>query len=243
MAVPTAVALGCALLLWRVVRTTGLQVAQGVPLEPAAALVGALSVVGLAGLGWLLLGVLLETLALAPGALGRAASGASAALSPRVVRRAAALVLGAGLGAGLGTGSAQAAPQRATAVVTQVAAVVAGVPASPGADLPDPGWRPAPEPGWVPEAPAVRPQPDLAALGARSRPARDGCVVVRRGDSLWGIAARHLGEGASDAEVAAQWPRWYAANRDVVGPDPDVLRPGQVLRAPGAASVPGAAAS
>jgi nucleoid-associated protein YgaU len=49
---------------------------------------------------------------------------------------------------------------------------------------------------------------------------------------LWGIAARHLGPDASDAEVAREWPRWHAANRDVVGDDPDLLLPGQVLHAP-----------
>ena len=55
---------------------------------------------------------------------------------------------------------------------------------------------------------------------------------MRRGDSLWAIAARHLGPGATDAEVAEEWPRWYAANRAVIGPDPDLVLPGQVLRAP-----------
>lgn len=59
-----------------------------------------------------------------------------------------------------------------------------------------------------------------------------GSVVVRTGDTLWGIAARTLGPGASDAEIAAEWPRWYAANAPTIGPDPDVLLPGQVLVAP-----------
>ena len=47
------------------------------------------------------------------------------------------------------------------------------------------------------------------------------------------IAARHLGVDANDAEVARAWPRWYAANRDVIGPDPDLLHPGMVLAIPG----------
>ena len=55
---------------------------------------------------------------------------------------------------------------------------------------------------------------------------------MRRGDTLWSIAARHLGPDASDAEIARAWPAWFEANRDVVGDDPDLLRPGQVLRAP-----------
>jgi nucleoid-associated protein YgaU len=57
-------------------------------------------------------------------------------------------------------------------------------------------------------------------------------VVVRRGDTLWGIAARHLGGRATPEAVAAEWPRWYAANRAVVGPDPHLILPGQRLRPP-----------
>jgi nucleoid-associated protein YgaU len=57
-------------------------------------------------------------------------------------------------------------------------------------------------------------------------------VAVRAGDSLWAIAARALGPAASDVEIAAQWPRWYEANRNVIGADPNVLLPGQVLTPP-----------
>jgi nucleoid-associated protein YgaU len=57
-------------------------------------------------------------------------------------------------------------------------------------------------------------------------------VVVLRGDSLWEIAARRLGPAATEAQIAAEWPRWWAANRDVIGPDPNLIRPGQRLRPP-----------
>jgi hypothetical protein len=57
-------------------------------------------------------------------------------------------------------------------------------------------------------------------------------VVVRPGDSLWAIAARHLPAGASDRQVADQWHRIYATNRAVIGDDPDVLHPGQRLEIP-----------
>jgi len=57
-------------------------------------------------------------------------------------------------------------------------------------------------------------------------------VVVHRGDTLWDIAARHLRSDASDAEIAAGWPRWYEANRHVVGDDANLIQPGQHLRAP-----------
>jgi nucleoid-associated protein YgaU len=66
---------------------------------------------------------------------------------------------------------------------------------------------------------------DVAADGPRE-------VVVVRGDSLWSIAARHLPAGAPATQVADAVQRWYAANLDVVGDDPDLVRPGQVLVAP-----------
>jgi nucleoid-associated protein YgaU len=78
----------------------------------------------------------------------------------------------------------------------------------------------------------VRPQPDPGLLGGRPTPATDSEVVVHRGDSLWSIAARHLGSRASDAEIAHAWPQWFHLNRDVIGNDPDVILPGQVLRIP-----------
>lgn len=59
-------------------------------------------------------------------------------------------------------------------------------------------------------------------------------VVVQRGDTLWGIAARHLGPSATTALVAAEWPRWYAANQAVIGPDPDLILPGMILHPPAA---------
>lgn len=57
-------------------------------------------------------------------------------------------------------------------------------------------------------------------------------VQVRRGDNLWAIAARTLGPGASAAEVASYWHRVHALNAGVIGPDPDLLQPGQQLRLP-----------
>ncbi|MDT4950371.1 MAG: hypothetical protein QOJ37_2966 [Pseudonocardiales bacterium] len=59
-----------------------------------------------------------------------------------------------------------------------------------------------------------------------------GPVRVHAGDSLWLLAAHRLGRDATDAQVAASWPRWYAANRDVIGADPALITPGQVLQAP-----------
>ena len=60
----------------------------------------------------------------------------------------------------------------------------------------------------------------------------DGTVVVAPGDTLWEIAARYLGPNATDEQIAAEWPRWWAANRDVIGPDPNLILPGQRLVPP-----------
>jgi nucleoid-associated protein YgaU len=56
--------------------------------------------------------------------------------------------------------------------------------------------------------------------------------VVRRGDTLWDIAARHLGPGATSVDISRAWPAWYQANRAVIGADPGVIRPGELLSAP-----------
>lgn len=254
VALATVATLG-ALALGRVARQTGREALQGVPVPADDALVAALAALAALGLAWLVLGVLLEALSLVPGLVGRAARAASAALSPWVVRRVAGVVLGIGVGVGVGGGGAHATPPPMAAAAHEVAAVAVGTSTARGispaagssasvvglalpdagwAAAPDPGWAATPDPGWVPARPAVRPQPDLSALGARPTAPTAGPaeVVVHRGDSLWTLAARHLGDGATDAEIAAAWPHWYAANRAVVGPDPDVLLPGQVLRAP-----------
>ena len=46
-------------------------------------------------------------------------------------------------------------------------------------------------------------------------------VVVRPGDTLWDLA-----------DQTPAWHRLYTLNRDVIGPDPDLIRPGQRLRLP-----------
>lgn len=91
----------------------------------------------------------------------------------------------------------------------------------------DPGWTPT-----EPEAPACAdPQPPV--LGTPTRTTADlPDVVVRRGDTLWAVAARDLPVDATDAEIAVEWPRWYRANREAIGPDPDRLLVGLRLRAP-----------
>ncbi|MHA7209484.1 LysM peptidoglycan-binding domain-containing protein [Arthrobacter sp. MDT1-65] len=85
-----------------------------------------------------------------------------------------------------------------------------------------PAWEPTPMPvdGGLLVRPETRP------TAGRTE------VVVAPGDSLWSIVAARLGPLATAAEVAESWPAWYEANRAVIGQDPSLLIPGQVLAAP-----------
>lgn len=49
--------------------------------------------------------------------------------------------------------------------------------------------------------------------------------TIRPGDTLWNLARRYLGNGA-------QYMKIYALNRDVIGPDPSILRSGTVITLP-----------
>jgi hypothetical protein len=71
------------------------------------------------------------------------------------------------------------------------------------------------------------PLPDRAT--APPSQADEHTVVVAPADTLWAIAARRLGPGASDAEIDTCWRRLYDLNRAELGPDPDLIRPAQRL--------------
>jgi hypothetical protein len=226
-------ALGSARQAWEVVRRPGpasLDEAVLVVVLAACALIG----------GWLVLTTLVAVAAHVPGRLGTRAGSWSRRWSPALARRVAAVLVGAAVGgtlpAGLaagavGAGAGAAAERGPGFTVTASSAEPSG--AHQESSPPDgsslaPGWAPGPMPTR-----AARP----ATATAGSTP-----VVVQRGDSLWSIARQHLGPAATDAEVALAWPRWYATNRDVVGPDPNLLRPGQLLRAPGSGPTAGSSA-
>lgn len=90
-----------------------------------------------------------------------------------------------------------------------------------------------PRPGWVPRRPVTQERTDAHLLTGRARPGgEEHSVVVRRGDTLWSLAAARLGPEATDAEIARAWPRWHAANTSVVGADPHHLLPGTLLTPP-----------
>jgi nucleoid-associated protein YgaU len=99
----------------------------------------------------------------------------------------------------------------------------------------EPGSTASPEPGWRPSRPVRAHDAETSQLLApvpRTSTASIETVTVRRGDSLWSIAARHLGAGATDAEIAVAWPAWHTLNADLIGDDPDLIHPGLRLRVP-----------
>ncbi len=77
------------------------------------------------------------------------------------------------------------------------------------------------------------PLPDRAtgAFPGAGHPAHR-VVVVRPGDTLWGLAARELADTAGDAAIAERWHLIYQLNRDLIGDDPDAIQPDQRLRLP-----------
>jgi nucleoid-associated protein YgaU len=183
--------------------------------------------VGWAVLAWLAAGLLLCLAAAArrtDGRLGRVA----VAVTPLAVRRLAALLLGLGL---VGAPLALAMPAQADRTVA-AAAQQTGSTSRPF-DVPAlDRWTP--DRPVAPAATSKQPAEPPALLVTRPHRARvvSDHVVVRRGDTLWDIAARALGPDASVADIAASWPGWYAANRSTIGPDPDLILPGQRLRPP-----------
>jgi nucleoid-associated protein YgaU len=51
-------------------------------------------------------------------------------------------------------------------------------------------------------------------------------VTVVQGDTLWGLAQQHLGDGL-------RWPEIYELNQETIGVNPDLIYPGQVFTIPG----------
>src|SRR5699024_7723732 len=111
-----------------------------------------------------------------------------------------------------------------------------GDPDDRAAPLPPLGWGQPPAPvGTDPSAPAAPTgpaDPDGPAAPEAPAPAASlpPTVTVQRGDSLCSITDDLLGPAPDGiSEIAASWPQLHEANRDLIGPDPDRLLPGQEL--------------
>lgn len=202
---------------------------QGWGVQEVAAGLGLLATVASAlASGWVALVLTAATSSLLRG--GRVVGHAAAQGGHPLVRRVAAglLVIGS-----VGLTPALAVAAGPAHVVTST--TTASTPLPPGStpQEQDPPGLPLPQPGWTPTVTRQPPQPSTdVALVSTTPSEATGHVVVHRGDTLWGLVARHLGDRATDQDVAEEWPRWYAANRDVIGADPDLILPGQQLVVP-----------
>ncbi len=217
-----------------------------------AAVASAALAIGACAAAVLAVGSLLLLLGHATRALGHAGRSLdtlAGRCTPVALRRVVALGLGAGLGllgpAGLAGADEPDLGWAVTSVATATppaasASVPTEAPAPAEVEVPEPAATPtAAAPAVEAAAPAAGAAPaEAAAESAGDRgvapavePSSTATVRVRPGDSLWSITASHLGR-ASTAQIAAEWPRWYAANREVIGADPGLIHPGQVLVAP-----------
>jgi len=75
------------------------------------------------------------------------------------------------------------------------------------------------------DEPAQPVQPAEKEATARPAPEPPKTYTVKKGDTLWAIAKRFLGSGS-------RWKEIYNANKSVIGKDPNLINPGQVLRIP-----------
>jgi LysM repeat protein len=70
----------------------------------------------------------------------------------------------------------------------------------------------------------VDPAAAVAAAEAAKAAAEEKFYVIEKGDTLWAIAKKHLGDGN-------RYPEIFEANREVIL-DPDKIFPGQKIRIP-----------
>lgn len=182
--------------------------------------------VGATAAAWLAFSGCLALVCVVAARLGRTWRAGESALrraAPGAVHKLARVAVGVGVGTGLALvpTTAHAADSHEPAA-PDAAAVVTSF---------DLGWQPTTS--GQDDAPAdSAPERAAAEVPAPPRVGGDDHVVVHRGDTLWAIASATLGDAASDADVARTVARWHDANRDVIGDDPDVILPGQVLHAP-----------
>lgn len=179
--------------------------------DPLAPLLGLVALVAWAAVSWLSLTVVVTVGGRLPGLVGRSCAAVSRRVAPAAVRRGVEVALGLTVAVGaLGASPALASTGSSGGAASPPPAASLDW---PGADVETPPSPVAPPP------PAPAPQ-----------------VVVRPGDTLWDLAEQDLaarrGAAPTEVEVARAWPSWWAANRDAVGDDPHLIRPGTPLSPP-----------
>jgi LysM repeat protein len=183
---------------------------------------------------WLAVAVTLAFAQQIPGRVGAIAGRMAAFVSPAVMRS----VLAGGLGAGI-----VLAPIVASAATPD--AGLHGQRASASGSVLDPVTWPdsdnlstAQSINWPLSDELAQAPGDVSTTSPVTQiPGLDRAVsiVVNPGDSLWSISSASLGPAATNAQIAAEWPRWYEANAATIGSDPQLIRAGITLVAPDSA--------
>ena len=194
----------------------GLSAEAAGPVDPLAPLLALVALAAWAVLGWLLVVIATAVTSRLPGLAGRLASFVCARIAPDSVRRVVEMGLGLTVAASIIGAPTAASASPAVPPAPSKAPAALDWPSPPGSL----DWNPAAAGGLVAR---YSPAPPRTAPAA---------VVVRPGDSLWSVAADHLRAGAPAAQIAQAWPSWWAANRDAVGPNPDLIQPGLQLTPP-----------
>ncbi len=214
------------------VRTAAGQPLTALPLD---LLLTALAAVGLGGCGIWLATV---TLATAYEVVTGASSAVVRAVSPHLVRRVVAACCGLAVG-----GAGSLVPASATPHETGERASPTRSPSGSdvltGLPLPDRVLGAAPRRPTSTarlRAHGVHPGYDgdtvvMTSASGPVRPRTPTTYQVRTGDCLWTIAEDLLPAARAD-EVDEAWRRIHHANRDAIGPDPDLVLPGMTLRLP-----------
>lgn len=150
---------------------------------------------------------------------------------PAALRRTLLVLCGVGAAGALGLGGAAATGGPPSPTTPSPTGSLTGLPL-PSRPETGPGRS---SPASTSRPPAARTAAERAASvprgTAREAAASPREIRVRAGDSLWRIAGR-LEPEAPAPRLARLVTRIYAQNRDRIGPDPDLLRPGTRLRIP-----------
>jgi len=127
---------------------------------------------------------------------------------------------------------AEAGPPNQTNRIPALERFAASGPSLPG---------PAEAPPWLGSDGSPPPRPSEPAEAGPNPPpkhaaheqSRDGerTHTVKSGDTLWDIASAAL-RSDDPRRIARYWPRIHRANRETIGADPNLIRPGQILRLP-----------
>lgn len=108
-----------------------------------------------------------------------------------------------------------------TALIAPAHAKGTGIDALDGLQLPD-----------RPHASVATAAAELTKLRTETREHSGKGYLVRPGDSLWAIAQSRLPDNATAAEIQNAVNKWHAKNLNVIGPNPDLIYPGQLLKEP-----------